>query len=591
MVVKAVLIALAVWSFTALSAGGAEAKSLTLATWNIEHLTADGTGCVRRTEEDYQAIRDHIARLEADIVAFQEVASLAAAQRIFPQELWDIHIAAPSTPWPAIPCAENDDEHLRPQLTGFAVRKNRITVISGRQIDAFERPYTKQMGDNTYTGATPKAYELVISVSGLEIALLALHLHPYCFEQGPDGGPECEIFFSQGEALNSWVEAQARAQRPFILMGDFNRRFDAASGDLWNRLSDGKPTNARLWRPTEHRTQPASCWYKMDGYIDHIVFDRLSRHFYVANSFHPLPWTGDKTRKVSDHCPLRLRLRVPERPSDAAQWFSASSEMRIFLDLVTQTAHRRLIEIAAERAEADPPGRPWAVSFDIDETVLSNVWFKSTADRYGIGFDAERWTYWVNQARAPALPGMLALMQHVLDLGGRVVLITNRQAYSEDATWNNLEKVWAASDQTRGALDPARICLIGQSAADHLSAAEHKQAGLNDKDRRRILFMTEAPSLCDERLTEAPQGPSPWAGPIDIVMYLGDKVEDFPCVRQADLWPKLKKGRSLSDIPVTCRSPRLAQSLGKDSSFADHLWKEFFLIPNPMYGTWQNNTP
>lgn len=61
------------------------AADLRIAAWNLEHLDDnEGEGCVGRTGADYAALKRRIARLDADIVALQEVENAAAAHRVFP---------------------------------------------------------------------------------------------------------------------------------------------------------------------------------------------------------------------------------------------------------------------------------------------------------------------------------------------------------------------------------------------------------------------------------------------------------------------------------------------------------------------------
>ena len=62
----------------------APAATLTLASWNMEHLAEhNGTGCRPRTDADYAAMRAYADALQADVIAFQEVESRAAAERVF----------------------------------------------------------------------------------------------------------------------------------------------------------------------------------------------------------------------------------------------------------------------------------------------------------------------------------------------------------------------------------------------------------------------------------------------------------------------------------------------------------------------------
>ncbi len=57
------------------------AKALRIAAWNLEHLNDNETkGCLRRTQEDYDAIGRAVMELDAAVIAFQEVKNEAAAR-------------------------------------------------------------------------------------------------------------------------------------------------------------------------------------------------------------------------------------------------------------------------------------------------------------------------------------------------------------------------------------------------------------------------------------------------------------------------------------------------------------------------------
>lgn len=69
--------------------------SLKIATWNLEHLAqGDGTGCRPRQAADYAKLRRHAEAIGADVVAFQEVESVAAAARVFPADRWQLVVEA-----------------------------------------------------------------------------------------------------------------------------------------------------------------------------------------------------------------------------------------------------------------------------------------------------------------------------------------------------------------------------------------------------------------------------------------------------------------------------------------------------------------
>ena len=69
-------------------------SSITLASWNMEHLAErNGSGCRPRTDADYAAMRAYVDKLAADVIAFQEVESQAAAERVFGPSVYTIEIA------------------------------------------------------------------------------------------------------------------------------------------------------------------------------------------------------------------------------------------------------------------------------------------------------------------------------------------------------------------------------------------------------------------------------------------------------------------------------------------------------------------
>ena len=42
------------------------------------------------------------------------------------------------------------------------------------------------------------------------------------------------------------IDDRAAEGIPFIVLGDFNRRFDASDDEFWQAIDDGKPRNADL---------------------------------------------------------------------------------------------------------------------------------------------------------------------------------------------------------------------------------------------------------------------------------------------------------------------------------------------------------
>jgi 5'-nucleotidase (lipoprotein e(P4) family) len=128
---------------------------------------------------------------------------------------------------------------------------------------------------------------------------------------------------------------------------------------------------------------------------------------------------------------------------------------------------------------------------------------------------------------AAALPGAPEFTRRAHELGGRVVIVTNRDEPQCDATRANLQRVAIAAD--------AVLCRTDLSNSFKDTRFEAVAAG-------------------------APPSPLP---ALRVVMWVGDNIQDFPRLRQ-DV-------RSASD-----------------SAFAE-FGDRFIVLPNPMYGSWERN--
>jgi endonuclease/exonuclease/phosphatase family metal-dependent hydrolase len=261
------------------------AEAIKVATWNIEHLRDEvGEGPNRRDLEDFARLKRYAEILDADVVAFQEVETIRAAERVFDPATYQIFI-------------ENRNDKLH---TGFAVR---------RGIPAVQNPDYRELN---VTGGLRHGTDITISVSGREIRLLSIHLKSGCW-----GNPmhtasrACRIMRRQLPALEAWIDARAEEGVPFIVLGDFNRRFDTPGDTFWPEIDDGKPLNADLYRITEGEYQ--LCWGReFPRFIDHIVFDKLSTRWIVPFSFEQIVYQQDAgfKEKLSDHCPIGVVVEV-----------------------------------------------------------------------------------------------------------------------------------------------------------------------------------------------------------------------------------------------------------------------------------------
>lgn len=184
--------------------------------------------------------------------------------------------------------------------------------------------------------------------------------------------------------------------------------------------------------------------------------------------------------------------------------------------------------LARERVEQLAAGKrrdSWAVILDADETVISNVTYQIERARAGLAFSAESWREWVRRREATPIPGAAAFLDRVRALGGRIAIVTNRLQSECD--------------------DTAAVFVREQLAYDVM-----------------LCRPDGAPSTKAPRFEAVANGTTPAGGPpLEVVAFVGDNILDFPTMTQA------------------------SRQAG-DAAFTD-FGQRFFLIPNPMYGSWQ----
>ncbi|MFI5256498.1 MAG: HAD family acid phosphatase, partial [Gemmatimonadales bacterium] len=127
---------------------------------------------------------------------------------------------------------------------------------------------------------------------------------------------------------------------------------------------------------------------------------------------------------------------VAEAAPPSIRWYRTSAEMRA---LYLQTY--RAATATIERRAAGLPAGSWAVILDADETLIDNSPYELQQARLGVPYDSVTWDAWVKRGAAAALPGGVEFTSKVHALGGRVVVVTNRDAGYCDATRANILRV------------------------------------------------------------------------------------------------------------------------------------------------------
>jgi phosphoglycolate phosphatase-like HAD superfamily hydrolase len=117
---------------------------------------------------------------------------------------------------------------------------------------------------------------------------------------------------------------------------------------------------------------------------------------------------------------------------EVPKWARNSAEHKAVYEQIYELAANRLEDLARELE----PGT-WAVSLDADETVIDNSLYQEEVALVGEKYTPETWDLWVRRLEAPALPGALEFLGLIHDLGGKAIIVTNRDEPYCDLTREN----------------------------------------------------------------------------------------------------------------------------------------------------------
>jgi endonuclease/exonuclease/phosphatase family metal-dependent hydrolase len=271
------------------------ASELKIASWNIAWLTLRPAndpdlprGLTPRQPGDFTLLADYARRLDADVVALQEVDGPEAAARIFNPR--DYAFFFP------------DERDI--QRTGFAVKRSLRAI---RNADLAELDLAPNARFSQRRGT-----DITIEQEGRMLRLLSVHLNAGCREgpMEPSRGRECDSLSRQSEVLAGWVAARRGEGAAFAILGDFNRRIPDARDDLLVQLTRAAP----LTRVNEGVSNP--CWSDARGgrpFISHIFLGGPAQRWLVPSSLRVMvcaerdPAMRDR---LSDHCPVSFRIRM-----------------------------------------------------------------------------------------------------------------------------------------------------------------------------------------------------------------------------------------------------------------------------------------
>jgi 5'-nucleotidase (lipoprotein e(P4) family) len=168
---------------------------------------------------------------------------------------------------------------------------------------------------------------------------------------------------------------------------------------------------------------------------------------------------------------------------------------------------------------------PRAIVVDIDETVLDNSPAQALGIKTNTPYNSKDWYVWSNMRKAKAVPGALEFLNYAVGKGVKVFYISNRDEKNEkQATLDNLKS----------------LGFQGVSADNLLLRTAE-----SGKDARRAVVTAK----------------------YRIVMLVGDNLDDFTSAFER---------KSVAD--------RFAEV----DKVRDQWGKNFIVLPNAMYGSWEN---
>ncbi len=226
-----------------------------------------------------------------------------------------------------------------------------------------------------------------------------------------------------------------------------------------------------------------------------------------------------KTAYAKD--PLRISSYVDrEQKIDAALW-QLSAEARACFWQSFNLATLRF----DQALEAMEPGEKLAVIADIDDTLVDGVMYTADVLQDGEWTNAAFKESLASDACLP-LPGAVEFMNYVVDKGGSVFYITNRDPSLREVTY-------------------VRMAEMGFPMVDEDHVFIRETGMASSKESRRAAVEKD----------------------YEVVLVLGDNLEDF-----ADLFP-VKEG-------VDARRDAV-------DSIRDEWGRKFIMFPNAVYGDWE----
>lgn len=233
--------------------------------------------------------------------------------------------------------------------------------------------------------------------------------------------------------------------------------------------------------------------------------------------------------QVSAKSPSYERLNAISWMQTSAEYNALTTSIYKQASVAVDTALARPDWSAATEQTGNTANLPPAVILDIDETVLDNLPYQAQLIKTHSEFKPETWSQWTQQASAQPVPGASEFLHYAESKGVTIFYVTNRDVTQEADTRKNLTK----------------LNLPLRTDIDVVLTKNENDWKASDKSTRRAYV----------------------AKNFRIIALVGDDFGDFDSRAYGTPEQRLETAKAR----------------------ADYWGKKWFLIPNPVYGSWESS--